>query len=122
MLGRELITWQNPFSLLDPFRRDMDELFHRVFGDWERAGTPWAPMGYVPQVESYTEGNTLHLKADLPGIDPQAVEITVEGTQLTLKGERKAEQEAKDGAYREVRYGSFVRTFPLPEGVKADEI
>jgi HSP20 family protein len=50
-----------------------------------------------PQVESYTEGTTLHLKADLPGIDPQAVELTVEGTQLTLKGERKAEQEAKDG-------------------------
>ncbi len=117
MLGRELTTWQHPFGLLSSFRRDVDELFNRFFGDGERAGTQWAPLGYSPQVESYTEGNTLHIKADLPGIDPNAVEITVEGNQLTLKGERKMEHEAKEGAYREVRYGSFVRTFPLPAGV-----
>ena len=122
MLGRELTPWQHPFGLLSSFRRDMDELFSRFFGDWERGGTAWAPMGYVPQVESYTEGNTLHIKADLPGIEPNAVEITVEGNQLTLKGERKVEHEAQEGAYREVRYGSFVRTFPLPAGVKAEAV
>jgi HSP20 family protein len=68
--------------------------------------------------------NTFYLKADLPGIEPQEVELTVEGNQLTLKGERKAEHEAKEGAYtyREVRYGSFVRTFRLPEGVKAEDV
>ena len=121
---RELSPWCDPFSLVSSFRRDMDEFMSRFFGDWERAGTPWAPMGYYPPIESYVEGNTLHIKADLPGIDPQAVEITVEGNRLTVKGERKAEQEGKDQPYirREVGYGRFARTFPLPEGVKAEEV
>jgi HSP20 family protein len=126
MVGRELTTWQNPFGLLSSFRRDMDELFTRFFGDWERAGTPWAPMSasYVPQIESCVKDNTLLLKADLPGIDPKEVELTVEGNQLTIKGERKAEREGQDGNYfhREVRYGSFVRTFTIPEGVKAEDV
>jgi HSP20 family protein len=57
-------------------------------------------------------------------IDPKEVELTVEGNQLTLKGERKAEHEAKEGEYtrREVRYGRFVRTFTLPKGVKAEDV
>jgi HSP20 family protein len=125
MMG-EMTPWRNPFSSLTSFRRDMDELFNRFFGDWERAGTPWAPMngGYAPRIESYVDGNTLHVKADLPGIDPKEVEIAVEGNLLTLKGERKAQQEVKEDNYlrQEVQYGSFVRTLTLPEGVKADDV
>ncbi|HXG21225.1 MAG TPA: Hsp20/alpha crystallin family protein [Methylomirabilota bacterium] len=125
MLG-ELTTWRSPFNLLSSFRRDMDELFNRFFGDWERAGTPWAPMsaGYFPRIESYVDGNTLHIKADLPGVDPQEVEIAVEGNQLTIKGERKAQHEVKEDNYlrQEVQYGGFARTFMLPEGVKAEHI
>jgi HSP20 family protein len=127
MLSRELISWQSPFTRLSSVRREMDDFFTQVFGNWERAGTQWAPWmsgGYVPQMESYVRDNTLYLKADLPGIEPKEVELTVEGHQLTLKGERKAEHEAKEGEYthREVRYGSFVRTFTLPEGVKAEDV
>jgi HSP20 family protein len=126
MLGRELTPWQSPFNLLSSFRREMDDLFTRIFGDWERAGTPWAPMSasYVPQVESCMRDNTLYIKADLPGIDPKDVEVTVEGNQLTLKGERKAEHEGHEGGYfhREVRYGSFARTFTIPDGVKAEDV
>ena len=125
MMG-DMTPWRNPFSLFTSFRRDMDELFNRFFGDWERAGTPWAPMsaGYFPRLESYVEGQTLHIKADLPGIDPKEVEIAVEGNLLTLKGERKAAQEVKEEAYlrQEVQYGSFARTVTLPEGVKAEDV
>ena len=64
------------------------------------------------------------MRADLPGIDPKDVEVTVEGNRLTLRGERKAEHEGKEGGYlqREVRYGSFARSFTIPEGVKAEDI
>jgi HSP20 family protein len=127
MLGREVMSWQNPFNRLSSVRREMDDFFTQVFGDWERAGTRWTPLmsgGYVPQMESYVRDNTLYLKADLPGIEPKEVELTVQDNQLTLKGERKAEHEDKKGNYfqREVRYGSFARTFTLPEGVKAEDV
>jgi len=126
MMRSELMLWRNPVSLLDSLRHDIDALFNPVFDSQEWAGTFEAPMrtGYSPLMESYVEGKTLHIKADLPGIDPKDVEIVVEGRQLTLKGERKAEQETQNGGYchREVRYGRFARTFPLPEGVKAEDI
>lgn len=123
---KELSTWHNPATFVSSFRRDMDELFNRFFGDWEQGGTQGFPMsaGYYPQIVSYVDGNTLLVKADLPGIDPKEVEISVEKNLLTIKGERKGQHEVKDGDYlhREVRYGYFVRTFTLPEAVKADEV
>jgi HSP20 family protein len=68
--------------------------------------------------------NTLWVKADLPGVDPKEVEVTVEGNRLTLRGQRKAESEGSENGYlhREVQYGSFVRSFTIPEGVKAEDI
>jgi len=125
MVGRALTPWQTPFSPLSPLRREMDELFSRFFSDGEQGSAWMAPsLGYVPQTESWVQDHTLHIKADLPGIDPQDVEVTVEGTRLTLKGERKAEHGGQEGDYvhREVRYGSFVRTFTIPEGVKAEDV
>jgi HSP20 family protein len=126
MMRNELMLWRNPISLLDSFRHEMEAFVNRVFDGREWAGTLEAPMwtGYSPMIESYVDGKTLHLKADLPGVEPKDVEIVVEGRQLTLKGERKAEQETQNGNYfhREVRYGRFARTFLLPEGVKAEDI
>jgi HSP20 family protein len=125
-MTRELSLWRHPSSLLDSFRRDMDSLFTRFFSDWERSEIPWSPTaaGFWPQIESHVDGKTLCLKADLPGVDPQEVEITVTGNVLTLKGERKTEQKHEEGNYfhREVSYGMFERSFPLPEGVKAEDV
>ena len=80
------------------------------------------PAEYVPQIASYVDGNSICIRADLPGVDPQEVELTVEDNQLTLKGERKAEQEQQNGnrLAQEVQYGAFARTFTLPEGVMAE--
>jgi HSP20 family protein len=85
---------------------------------------PAAPAVYVPQIASYVDGNSLCIRADLPGVDPQEVELLVEDNQLTLKGERKAEQEQQNGnrLTQEVQYGAFARTFTLPEGVMAEEL
>ena len=126
MLGRELTPWQTPLRAITEMQREMNQLFSRFFGDGEQAGNRWLSQSesYVPQIESAVRENMLYVKADLPGIDPKDVEVTVEGNQLTLRGERKAEQEGAEGGYvhREVRYGSFVRSLTIPEGVKAEEI
>jgi len=104
----------------------MDDLLNLFLSDWDRAGMPErsVPTGYVPQIESYLDGNTFYIKADLPGIDPKEVELTVKDNQLTLTGERKATQEQTNGNHlrQEVRYGAFARTFTLPEGVTAEEV
>jgi HSP20 family protein len=104
----------------------MDDLFARFFGDWERETAPWWRIseGFAPPLECAVEDNQCVVKADLPGIDPKDLEISVLGNQLTIKGERKARQEQKERDYwqREVRYGAFERTITLPEGVKADEV
>jgi len=107
-------------------QQEMDQLFSRFFGEGEQVGNRWVSpsASYVPRIESTVRDNTLWVKADLPGIDPKDVEVTVEGNRLTLRGERKAEHEGSEEGYlhREVQYGSFVRSFPIPDGVKAEEI
>jgi HSP20 family protein len=120
-----LSTWQIPFRRLNT-SREMDEVFSLLLGDWEQTGMPGhsIPTGYVPQSETYLDGNTFRIKADLPGIDPHDIELTVNDNQLILKGERKTAQEQTNGnrLQREVRYGAFARTFTLPEGVAAEEV
>jgi HSP20 family protein len=122
---KALATWQIPFRNLNT-ARDIDELFSSLHGDWQQVGLPGraVPTGYIPQSESYLDETTFRIKADLPGIDPHDVELTVKDNQLILKGERKAAQEQPNGnrLQREVQYGAFARTFTLPEGVKAEEV
>jgi HSP20 family protein len=129
---KEVMPWRS-FGNLDALRRDMDALFDRVRGDFDRFFTGRAREvasrfrtqdPYAPPIESYVDGNTFVIKADLPGMDPKDIELAVEGNQLTLKGERKTvqEQDRSDYFYREVAYGAFQRAIPLPEGVKPDAV
>jgi HSP20 family protein len=83
-------------------------------------------MGYgmwSPQIEIFERGSQFIVRADLPGLtkDDMKVEITDEA--LTIQGERKQEhEEDREGWHRsECSYGSFYRSIPLPEGIKAEE-
>lgn len=124
---------RNPFSSVAPFSRDMDAFMHRVFGDQERDMTPMVSViptrrgaltGEVPKVESYIDNNTLVVKADLPGVDPKDMEVSLEGNCLSIKGQRKMDHErnAEHSFHREVQHGSFLRTFTLPERVNTAEL
>ncbi|MBI3301195.1 MAG: Hsp20/alpha crystallin family protein, partial [Deltaproteobacteria bacterium] len=79
---------------------------------------------WTPPIGSYIENGSLVIKADLPGIDPKGVSISVLGNQLTIEGERKREkkEEGKEYLYDELPYGKFSRTITLPEGVDADKV
>jgi HSP20 family protein len=126
MLGRELTPWHTPLRALTEMQQEMNQLFSRFFGEGEQAGNRGVSPSdsYVPRIESVVRDNTLWVKADLPGIDPKDVEVEVEGNRLTLRGQRKAEHEGSENGYvhREVQYGSFVRSFTIPDGVKAEDI
>jgi len=126
MLGRELTPRQTPLRAINEMQREMNQLFSRFFGEGEQEGNRWvAPSeSYVPRIDSAVRDNTIWVKADLPGIDPKDVEVTVEGNRLTLRGQRKAEHEGSYEGYFhcERQYGSFVRSFTIPDGVKAEDI
>jgi HSP20 family protein len=104
----------------------MEDMFARLtesfFGPGEHF--PWGGEGWMPAIESHIENDNLIVKADLPGVDPKDVSISVLGNQLKIEGERKQEKkkEEKDYLYQELAYGKFSRTMPLPEGVDAEKI
>ena len=121
-MARELQAW-SPFRELERFRRDFDDMLNRFFGgagSWQES----SPMLAVPPIESFVQDDKLIVRADLPGIDPKNVEITVTGNTLTLRGTRRSEHENKDRDFmhREVSYGSFERTLTLPSGIKVEDI
>ncbi len=103
----------------------LQEQLNRVLGDMlERAGdesnlTPWAPA-----VDIFETEHQLVVKADLPDVNPQDLDIRVENNILTIRGERKFENEVNVENYLRVEraYGSFSRSFSLANSVKSDAI
>ena len=115
-----LIRW-DPFDDLASLRESMDKLFEEFFT--RRPDRIRAPVVWQPAIEAYETDGDVVVRAELPGIDPKQVEISVTEDTLTLKGEAKIEQEEKKRNYyrRELRYGSFVRSIALPAGVQGDK-
>ncbi len=120
-MANPLQAW-NPFREMEHFRRDFDEVFDRFLGRGKRGAKE--PATIEPAIESYIEGDKLVVRADLPGIDPKNVEITVTGDTLTIKGSREERREEKERnfVFKEVSYGSFERSITLPDGLKAEDI
>jgi HSP20 family protein len=104
--------WNDPFSLLQreswPFQRES-----WPWRTGQRASTLWSP-----QIESFQRGDQFVVRADLPGLKKQDVNIELTDDSLTIEGERREEREEdREGYYRSERsYGSFYRVVPLPEG------
>jgi HSP20 family protein len=79
---------------------------------------------WAPAVDIFEKGDDLVIRAEIPGVDKDDVDITVRNNSLTLRGERKREQEiTEENSYRlERSYGNFVRSFTLPRTVDASRI
>ena len=117
----ELSPWK-PFGELSPFRKEMDRLWNRFLGETPFARTfneMWSPSVDISETK-----DDFVVKAELPGLEAKDVNVSISGNVLTIKGEKKAEEEEKDERYHRVeRYsGSFQRVFQLPSGVKADKV
>lgn len=122
------VTPWRPLRELETLQHKMEDLFERLSARFltpgERPRAFWGEAGGTPAIESRVENGNIIVHADLPGIDAKEVSISVLGNQLTIEGERKQEEkkEAKDYFYRELSYGKFSRTMPLPEGVDANQV
>jgi HSP20 family protein len=109
-----IVRWE-PFrdlvSTHEQFNRLFNETFPRFFGG-ELGTRPWAPLVDIRETD-----HNLILSAELPGVNPNDVEVRVEGNTLYVKGERKFEGEEKNYHQIERTYGSFARAFTLPSSV-----
>ena len=114
----DLIQWQ-PFGGISRLRDQIDRMFEDSL--WPR-NTLMPAQGNV-LIDMYQTDNDVMVKASLPGVNPDEVDITVTGDILTIKGEHKEEKEAKEENYyhKERRFGSFSRIVALPVPVKNDK-
>ena len=118
-------------SVWDP-RREMEEMQNRVAslfgrrlplkkdgGEEEFTLTEW-----IPPVDIAEDDKEYAIKVELPGVNKEDVRVSVEGGVLSITGERKAEKEEKNKKYHRIErsYGSFARSFTLPEGTASDKV
>src|ERR1044072_8628625 len=115
-----------PFEFMRRFGEEMDKLF----GDFD-FGRTWLPPAlarsagpglWAPEIEMFEKDGELIVRADLPGLTKDDVNIEIDNDAITLEGERLSEQnENREGFYRTERsYGKFYRRLPLPDGVEAE--
>jgi len=101
--------------------RTIEDMFDRLFGSPIRPTS--TPAGTLP-LDIYEHDGKLSIKAAVPGIDPNDLEIQIENNVLTIRGETRHEEETKEAKVyrREVSYGSFSRSVRLPENLNLDAV
>ena len=106
------------------FDRLFDEEVLRPFRMFEEMAESFNQRGWAPAVDIRETEDAYEVMADLPGFDKKDVEITLENSVLTLRGERKWEGEQGEQAYRRIEraYGEFTRSFSLPTQVDAEKV
>jgi len=111
---RDLITLQEKMNKLFE-----DSLLRSKFGEEGLVAGTWNPS-----VDIYETENSVVLSAEIPGVNEKDIEVKLENNQLSIKGERKFEKETKEENYHRIErsYGSFYRSFTLPNTIDQDKI
>lgn len=124
------VTPWRPFGDVGRWEHDMDRMMEDFFG---RRMRPWWPDRWfkgeeldvrAPALDLYEEKDDIVVKAELPGIEKDNIEVNLTDHTLTIKGEKKKEEEIKEENYyrAERSYGSFLRTIELPKDVHSDKV
>ena len=117
------MTNLRPMRNLFNFHNQMEKVFGDIFtahdGETDMEGTSWMPTVDISETE-----NGFEIRAELPGVSEKDVNVSVTDNRLTIKGEKRQEEETDDKNYHRVerRYGSFQRSFTLPRHVETDAI
>lgn len=112
-----------PWADLDTLRREVDTLFNRFASPAAPLSTGW--RGVFPAVNLYQTEDAYVLTAELPGVDPDQIRVSIEGATVSLHGERKIDYGDDEGISlhrRERPVGAFRRAFELPANIDADKV
>jgi len=124
------LTRWSPFTKWDPFK-EMEELTNRLapwLSNERRPGDAqnetMTVTQWVPLVDITEDGKEYLIKTELPEVKKEDVKVTVENGRLSISGERKFEKEEKDKKYHRIErsYGSFLRSFTLPDAARSDQV
>lgn len=115
-----LIKW-SPFQELEEISTRLNRIFGRVPARTEADNEMLSVADWMPSVDISETDTTYLIKGEIPGVKKEDVKVTVQNGLLTIQGERKLEKEEKDKKYHRIEcsYGSFMRSFRIPED--ADE-
>ena len=116
-----LIVWKK--QEMDRLRKDMDRLIERLRDDFCVPFFPRISME-IPSFDLQESEDSLVLRAEIPGITPENLEVTVTDDKLTIQGDLQQESVSNEDEYerRESRYGFFSRTFQLPCKILVDDV
>ena len=125
---KRIAPW-HPLSEMAHWEREMERMFDDFFGKRLRPlwGERWWPTRTLdvsaPAVDLYEENDEIVAKVELPGLEKDDIEVNISNHLLTIKGEKKKEEEIKDADYyrSERSYGSFSRTVDLPKEVQVEK-
>lgn len=114
----EPFKW-DPFKELDEMSQRLNRLFGRPATQAEGGRESLATVDWAPSVDISESDNEYVIKAEIPDVKKEDVKVTVENGQLTIQGERKQEKEEKNKRYHRIErsYGSFMRSFSVPDSV-----
>lgn len=115
------VTRYEPWNLLNQLQRELERSFDVVRGGND---STVATAEWTPPVDIKEESDRFVLEADVPGVDPGAIDITMEDGVLTFKGERGTQAKTEQQGYKRVEraHGSFYRRFTLPDTADAEGI
>src|SRR5271165_3899156 len=118
-----LITRYDPFREFVSLQNRMNRLFSNPRGP-EGEDEALTSTAFAPPVDIYEDEHNVTLKIEVPGIEEKDIDVRIENNTLTVHGERKFEKEEKEENYRRVerQYGSFTRSFSLPNTVDAEQV
>src|SRR5712692_4377709 len=117
-----LTRWE-PFREFSTLQDRMNRLFRETYNDSAR-DEALTTTSFAPPVDIYEDEHNITLKIEVPGIDEKDIDVRIENNTLIVHGERKIEKEEKEENYRRVerQYGSFTRTFTLPNTVETENV
>ena len=119
-----VVRWE-PFRDLVSLQERMNQMFNDSYRGRGTSEDDWSLGGsWAPAVDIYEHEGNIVLTAELPGVDPKEVDIRVENNILTLRGERKWNDDVQRESYHRVEraYGTFTRSFTLPNVVDTEKI
>ncbi len=116
-MTKEITKWDK-FPLFSSLQEDMNKMLDNF---WRKSSLG---MGWSPSIDIAETEDDITVKAEVPGLDPKEIDISITGNRLTIKGEKREEKENKEKFYHRIErsYGSFTRTIDLPVPVNVDKV